>query len=111
MLLVETTGPFMLTDPLTKTEIQWNRPTVVRDSYFIHARASIGQISVLLNDVPDHITDDDFVGFYTESLNDKELAVASFHSWYSAEPEFNLRPPSVKTNKRRGSRANEKLPG
>jgi len=86
MFLVKTTGDFMLVDRSTRCEIPYNRPAVVRESNFINARVSLGQIKILNAELPDSATDEDFVKYWNDSGHDEDLAVASYVDSFS-EPE------------------------
>lgn len=97
-VLVETTGNFMLIDSASKTQIHVHRPTLVPVTSFVELRLANGQLRVLLNNVPDSVTDSDWKEFLDESHGDKALAVASFASTFEpVEPE----PEPVKKPARR----------
>lgn len=77
-ILLKTTGSFMLVDPQTGDEMQHNRPSLVGQSNFVQSRTAIGQLKVLSNEVPDTLTDADFLKFWNDSDKDEALAVQSF---------------------------------
>ena len=83
-LLVETTGNFLLINPLNGQEIHYNRPTVVEPSGFITNHIGILNIRVLSNELPDEATDAEFAVWFAE-CGDKDLAVSSFIAKFQAE--------------------------
>jgi len=77
-VLIETTGKFMLLDPVTLEEIHSRRPTVASKTSFIEQRINMGHISLLKADLPDSASDAEFATFWKECAGDKELAVESY---------------------------------
>ncbi|CCV12941.1 hypothetical protein [Mesorhizobium sp. STM 4661] len=92
-ILCETNGSFQLIDFGNGGDIvAAERPSVVRGSPFISARAAIGQLKVLGN-VADEATDEEFAEFF-KSAEDSQLAVSSFLDAYSDEPTTKVAPKS-----------------
>lgn len=86
-VLVETTSSIMLVDPLSGDVLPWNRPAVMRWTTFLDTRTGLGQVKVLANEIPDDATDEDWEGFWNDSDQEKDLAVASFMSAVKPEPK------------------------
>lgn len=82
-LIVQTTGNFMLIDPVNRAEIDADRPTVVVRTNFVSARAALGQLEILSTDIRDDATDAEFVEFLKGSDGNVILAVASFVDSFS----------------------------
>src|SRR5687768_12550209 len=102
-LIVETTGPFRLKDPVTDGEIDNARPCVVIRRACIQARISIGQRNVLERELKGDATDDEFAKYWKESDRKRSLAMDSFLSKFGKdagdEPESEPVPaaePEVK---------------
>lgn len=91
-ILAETTGDFMLHDLSSGQTVQATRPSVITRTGFIDARIAINQV-VKIADLPEDATDEDFVGFWTES-GDRDLAIASFVS--KSDPEAAAPKPQRK---------------
>jgi hypothetical protein len=90
--LVKTTGPFSLILPSTGVTIQRRRPTVVpAGDHFVHARAAVGELKVLVSDLPDHATDAAWEATWKACEGDYNLALASFLA------ELNGEMPDEKT--------------
>lgn len=86
-LLVETTGSFMLVDPYTSDVIYADGQSVVESSQFIQARASIGQVKVLLGDLSKDATTEEWKEYLKSSDRNMKLALASFASTYGPQDE------------------------
>lgn len=102
-LLVSTTGPFMLIDAQTSDELQHNRPSVVRISNFIQMRSGLGQIKMHCNEVPDELTDKDFLKFWEESGKDEELAIQSFLASFAPKQVEEKAPPKAEKPAKAGA--------
>lgn len=100
-LLVETTGQFMLVDAITGDILEAHRPSVVRSTSFITARATIGQVGVIHNQLPEEASDEEFAKFWRDSGGDKDLAVDSYlASLFPVSDEDNEEAPKPQKGKR-----------
>ena len=97
-LLVETTGNFLLINPLNGQEIHYNRPTVVEPSGFITNHIGILNIKVLSNELPDEASDAEFAAWYAEA-GDKDLAVASYIAKFQTDEGEMEKPTRGKTRR------------
>jgi hypothetical protein len=70
-----------------------SRPSVVTYTAFIQSRVASGQLVLVAANVPDSMTDDQFLDFWKGSERDEALAVQSFESAYPA-PEVDEPPPA-----------------
>lgn len=112
-LLVETTGDFGLVDPNNAAVINWNRPTVVQDTPFVQQRAAAGQIKVLDNQIPDDVTDEQWVDYYNESFVDGKLDLDLARAAVKSKPEDTPTPPAEDEDKqprRRGRQPQNNQP-
>ena len=83
--LVETTGQFILHDAAHGQVIEGHRPSVVTMTDWLNARLGHGQLRIVLPDLPDTATDEEFVGYWKEAGGNKEFAVASYRSSFDTE--------------------------
>lgn len=79
-ILVETTGSFQLINGRTGDRIRFDRPTVVVSDGFTDGQLSHGTIKILIPELADEVTDEDWVEWLKASDGDIELAVSSFGS-------------------------------
>lgn len=70
-MIVETTGKFGLGDNSLRQEIQAFRPSVVQPSPFLSARIGLGQVTILVDDLPMIANDEDFKNCYDNCMKDK----------------------------------------
>lgn len=75
--LVETSGEFMLVDPYSRTTIDSNRPTIVPVTVFIKERVATGEITLLVQDLPEEADDYKMYEFILEA-GDTEVGVAAY---------------------------------
>lgn len=76
--LFETTGSFMLQDPLLANEvIRHDRPTLVQPTAYFKGRVAAKMAVLHLDDVPDEFTDEQFVEILKKS-KDIPTAVKAF---------------------------------
>lgn len=86
-IICETTGEFQLVDYGNKGHIiRAFRPTVTANTQFVSQRAAANQIRVLAT-VSDEATDEEFENYLRDSDGDVALAVESFKTTYSIEPQ------------------------
>lgn len=89
--LVKPTKPFMLM--LEGGNMEPLRPSLVVQSAFMQSKIAAGEVEVLMSEVPDEVTDADFLKTYKETVKkdkngkpvegatpDEDLAVSSFKS-------------------------------
>lgn len=105
-LLVQTVSRkgerFGLMDASTGQDISAFRPTVVARTGFVTQRLGLGQLEILLNDLPDVATDADFVKYLDEAKGDVTKAVEDFDlamKALSAEPVEVVAPPKTTATK------------
>lgn len=80
MMLVETSGPFQLSDMGSKNPLISSRnPTVVEATNFVQHRISLGQIKIL-GKVREGATNEDFMKCLADCDGDCALATASYLS-------------------------------
>ena len=83
--VVETTGDFQLLDEILQ-HVPAFRPAVVKMTHSFQRHLGNAQIRILVADLKDEATDEEFVNYLNESGGDKELAVASFAAAFSSQP-------------------------
>ena len=112
-ILVETSGPFHLTDPSNGNEALFDRPCLMAVTGFISQRLAIGQLKVLLPEVPDEITDADWLKLWdkadtaegaVKSLQDKiaGAAKAKAKAVADADAEAKAKPEAEAEAKAKG---------
>lgn len=82
-MLVETSGSFMLQDMQSGEVVSNSRPSVVSNSSFFASRIVIKHLNLLVPDVPDSITDDEWVTLLKTAKGDKKKAIASLRELIS----------------------------
>jgi hypothetical protein len=82
-LLVEPTGEFQLHQPGDELFARHNRPSVVRNAFFIQQHIAAGRLKVI-NQVADSATDVELVE-YLKDAKDESLAVAAFVAAHPAD--------------------------
>lgn len=85
--IVETTSNIMLSDPISGELIPYNRPALVRWTSFLDTRTGLGQVKVLAGNIPDHLTDEDWLTLWNDSDKDTALALAVLDSQINPTPE------------------------
>lgn len=81
--LVKTLGDYMIMDITTRNNIaEAERPSVVEMTAFMHHRSAVNQIQVIEKDLPEDVTDKNFLEFWVDSGGDEKLAVESFMSQF-----------------------------
>lgn len=83
-MLCETTESFMLIDFTVNEEIQAYRPSVVRQTPFFAGHVARGNIKILLADVDEAATDEEFVDLWKA---DRKQAVTRFMAKYGPKRE------------------------
>lgn len=101
-LLVETTGSFMLLDPIGQ-EIPFNRAAVVESSNFINLQVALDKIRIL-GKLKDEAADAEFVAYWRECDGDGPMAVESFLSKFSVDAVAEKSKPKAEEPKRRTGR-------
>lgn len=99
-LLVKTSGDFMLTSPTDRFEVEPGRPYVVPQCAFCDQFAALGRLSVLRTDLPDSANDADWMGFWTESHGNLDLAIESYLSTLDVDPEPEAAAPKKRAAKK-----------
>lgn len=101
--LVETTGNFLLYEPFTGDVVYAERPGVVEVTNFFTARLALGQLRLLIADLPEGVSDKDFVEVLKASEGQIELAVAAFEAEFKPEAEVGVKDevtsPVLKSDK------------
>jgi hypothetical protein len=77
-------------NPGTGECIEAFRPSVVTVTEFVKTLSMENKIDVIAKELPDSVTDLDFVKFYIESKRDTELAVTSFLAALKGNPTAEL---------------------
>lgn len=85
--IVKTSGDFELYDMFTGDMVTNTRPCVVTASAFIGHRVSIGQLTLVADDIGDHADDADFADVLESSGGDVELAVEAYKAELVGEIE------------------------
>jgi len=81
----------MLVDPTNDQEIQWNRPSVVTATHFIHERCSNGQLKVLAGNFCDEASDQDFKQFLIDHDNDFDAAIENYRLSFTSEAALDMK--------------------
>lgn len=84
-VIVQCAGSFMLLDPITGNEIDYNRPCVVTRSEFVLSRMAVGQVRLVSAGIGEAATDAEFEKFLASSNGDIALAVSAFLSAFPEE--------------------------
>lgn len=67
-MIVETTGNFGLGDQSMRQEVDAFRPSIVQPSPFISARIGLGQINILVDNLPMNANDAGYADCYRECM-------------------------------------------
>jgi hypothetical protein len=106
-LFIETTGSFMLIDPVSRQEVHHNRPTVIAAGGFVQNQHALGHVTIHLHQLPDEADDAEFGAWLKECDGDKELAMQSYAAKFNAEVEapsaVSDRPQRQQRQQRAGS--------
>ena len=77
-MIVATTGNFALCCLVTNQEIEAFRPSVIRPSAFFSSRIGLGQINILVDNLPEIASDEEFAKTLKACDGDVELAISSY---------------------------------
>lgn len=77
-MIVATTGNFALHCLVTNQEIEAFRPSVIRPSAFFSSRMGLGQINILVDNLPEIASDEEFAKTLKACDGDVELAISSY---------------------------------
>lgn len=90
-MIVATTGNFSLCCLVTNQEIEAFRPSVIRPSTFFSSRMGLGQIDILVDNLPEIASDEEFAKTLKACDGDVELAISSYveevRALYEAEED------------------------
>ena len=90
-MIVATTGNFALCCLVTNQEIEAFRPSVIRPSAFFSSRMGLGQINILVDNLPEIASDEEFAKTLKACDGDVELAISSYveevQALYEAEED------------------------
>lgn len=89
-VLVITTDKSTRINPGTAECIQAFRPCVVTITEFVKTLSMESKIEVIAKDLPETVTDFDYLKFHRESKGNHELAVRSFLAALAGNPTANL---------------------
>lgn len=82
--IVQATQPIVLMDP-NNGQIVEQKPSLITHTQFIAVRIGLGEIKILVADVPDEATNEEFQKFIVDSEGNHDLAIDSFMSQYKPE--------------------------
>lgn len=82
--IVQATKPIALMDPNNGQEIE-QKPSLIVHTQFVAVRVGLGEVKILVADVPEEATNAEFQKFIVEAEGDYELAIESFMSQYKPE--------------------------
>lgn len=76
--IVETTRDIMLIHVHTNESIHSHRPTLCKETDWVHSQISLRNLRILARDIPDSVTDLDWLESLRACDGDVDLAVSSF---------------------------------
>lgn len=86
-LIVETTGEFMLMDPMSMNEVPPDRPAVFAPGAFVQQQMGLGQLRVLASDLPDEANDAEWAAWLHECEGNVPFAIESYKAKFAAEAQ------------------------
>lgn len=99
-LIAETTGPFQLYAYSPEQFVQAHRPSVVRSTAFINQHMAAKRCLVLAQ-VNDEATDEEFARYLAEAQGDKDLAIQSFVSAFPVDAKAEAEVEAPKKGRRK----------